>query len=77
MRYRNRVVLAVLALTLATNGLLLWVSYRGSSALLFRQIQSKVLSIAATTGYAGAPFLAWDRLDPSLSPPHTIFVENP
>ncbi|MGN6110839.1 MAG: MYXO-CTERM sorting domain-containing protein [Kofleriaceae bacterium] len=34
-------------------------------------------SIAATTGYGGVPYLAWDRLDPSLTPPHTLAVETP
>ena len=48
MRYRTKVVLAVSLLTIFTNGLLLLLSYHGASALLFSQIQSKVLSIATT-----------------------------
>ena len=35
------------------------------------------ISIGATTGPGGVPYLAWDRLDPALSPPHTLAVENP
>ena len=34
-------------------------------------------SIAATTGFGGAPYLAWDRLDPSLTPPNGLAVETP
>jgi hypothetical protein len=34
-------------------------------------------SIAVTTGFAGAPFLAWGRLDPSQSPPNGLAVETP
>lgn len=49
MRYRTKVVLALSLLTIFTNGLLLVLSYRGASALLFAQIQSKVLSIATTS----------------------------
>jgi adenylate cyclase len=48
MRYRTKVVLALSLLTIFTNGLLLWLSYRSASALLFAQIQSKVLSVATT-----------------------------
>jgi adenylate cyclase len=48
MRYRTKVVLALSLLTIFTNGLLLVISYWGASALLFAQIQSKVLSIATT-----------------------------
>jgi adenylate cyclase len=48
MRYRTKVVIALLLLTMLTSGLLLWLSYRGASALLFAQIQSKVLSVATT-----------------------------
>lgn len=48
MRYRSKVILALLTLTLLSNGVLLWLSYQGASALLFQQIQSKVLSIAKT-----------------------------
>lgn len=35
------------------------------------------ISIGATTGHGGVPFLAWDRLDPAKSPPHVLAVENP
>lgn len=35
------------------------------------------VSIGATTGHGGVPFLAWDRLDPARSPPHTLAVETP
>jgi len=49
MRYRTKVVLALSLLTIFTNGLLLWLSYRSASGLLFAQIQSKVLSVAATS----------------------------
>jgi hypothetical protein len=35
------------------------------------------ISIGAAVGPDGVPYLAWDRLDPSLSPPHTLAVENP
>lgn len=48
MRYRTKVVLALVLLTVLTSGLLLWLSYRGASALLFAQIQSKVLTVATT-----------------------------
>ena len=48
MRFRSKVILALIGLVLVSNGLLLWLSYRGASELLFRQIQSKVLSIATT-----------------------------
>jgi hypothetical protein len=32
-------------------------------------------SIAVTTGH-GTPYVAWDRLDPSLSPPNGLFVQT-
>ncbi len=35
------------------------------------------ISIGAAVGPGGVPFVAWDRLDPALSPPHTLAVENP
>jgi hypothetical protein len=35
------------------------------------------ISIGAAVGPGGVPYLAWDRLDPALSPPHTLAVENP
>jgi hypothetical protein len=31
----------------------------------------------AAVGPGGVPYLPWDRLDPALSPPHTLAVENP
>jgi hypothetical protein len=34
-------------------------------------------SIAATTGFAGAPFLAWGRIDPSQTPSNGLAVETP
>ena len=57
MRFRSKVTLALLALVLVSNGLLLWLTFRGSSALLFQEIQSKVLSIAITA----AVFMDGDR----------------
>ncbi|HWO27094.1 MAG TPA: hypothetical protein VNO30_50535 [Kofleriaceae bacterium] len=35
------------------------------------------VSIGAAIGPGGVPYLAWDRLDPKLTPPHTLAVENP
>jgi hypothetical protein len=35
------------------------------------------ISIGAAVGPGGVPYLAWDRLDPAVSPPHTLAVENP
>jgi hypothetical protein len=33
-------------------------------------------SIAATTAHGGTPYLAWDRLDPALSPPNGLAVQT-
>jgi len=35
------------------------------------------VSIGAAIGPGGVPYLAWDRLDPSRSTPHTLAVETP
>jgi hypothetical protein len=35
------------------------------------------VSIGAAIGPGGAPYLAWDRLDPTLTPVHTLAVQNP
>ena len=33
-------------------------------------------SIATTTGHGGTPYLAWDRLDPAVSPPNGLVVQT-
>jgi MYXO-CTERM domain-containing protein len=33
-------------------------------------------SIAVTTAFQGIPYMAWDRLDPALSPPNGLFVQT-
>jgi hypothetical protein len=33
--------------------------------------------IGATSAHAGTPYIAWDRLDNTLTPPHTLAVETP
>lgn len=50
MKYRTKVTLFVIALTLFTAGSLTAISYYVSRDLLVEQIQSQVLSIAATAG---------------------------
>jgi hypothetical protein len=35
------------------------------------------ISIGAAIGPGGVPYLAWDRLVPAQTPPHTLAVENP
>jgi len=57
---------------LATRGAASWTTAALSSGPLLDGF-----SIAATTGNGGAPFLAWDRLDPSLTPPNGLAVETP
>ena len=48
MRYRTKVILALLALVVVADGLVLWLAGRDASGLLFRQIQERVLSVATT-----------------------------
>jgi MYXO-CTERM domain-containing protein len=56
----------------ATRGAASWTAAALSSGPLLDGI-----SIGAAVGPGGVPYLAWDRLDPALSPPHTLAVENP
>ncbi len=48
MRYRSKLTIALVGLTALTCGLLLWFVYQGASALLFKQVQGRVLAIAST-----------------------------
>jgi adenylate cyclase len=59
MRYRTKIAIAIALLAAFTGSLVLGLYYFQSRALLYRQIQSKVLSIAAT----GAGFISGDLHD--------------
>ncbi len=49
MRFRNKLLILMVSLTLVSNGVLLGVTAWRSKSLLLEEIRSKVLSIAATT----------------------------
>jgi adenylate cyclase len=48
MRYRTKLSLALVGLTILSCGLLLWLAYDGASKMLFHQVQGRVLAIAST-----------------------------
>lgn len=50
MRYRTRLTLMIVTLAVISNGVLLAISYRAARRMLVEEIESKVLSIAATAG---------------------------
>jgi adenylate cyclase len=61
MRYRTKLSIALVGLTGLSCGLLLWLVYSGASKLLFRQVQGRVLAIAAT-GALNFPIEAHERI---------------
>ncbi len=61
MRYRTKLSVALVGLTILSCGLLLWLAYHGASELLFRQVQARVLAIAST-GALNFPIEAHERL---------------
>lgn len=61
MRYRTKLSLALVGLTVLSCGLLLWLVYGGASDLLFRQVQDRVLAIAST-GALNFPVEAHERI---------------
>lgn len=61
MRYRTKLSIALVGLTALSCGLLLWLVYRGASDLLFKQVQGRVLAIAAT-GALNFPVEEHERL---------------
>lgn len=61
MRYRTKLSIALVGLTILSCGLLLWLAYNGASDLLFRQVQARVLAIAST-GALNFPVDAHERI---------------
>ncbi|MEZ0275590.1 MAG: adenylate/guanylate cyclase domain-containing protein [Roseimicrobium sp.] len=61
MRYRTKLSLALVGMTILSCGLLLWLVYGGASRMLFRQVQGRVLAIAST-GAQDFPIDAHERI---------------
>ena len=61
MRYRAKLFISLVGLTMLSCGLLLWLVYGGASDMLFRHVQGRVLAIAST-GALSFPIEAHERV---------------